>query len=77
MHEVRIGVVEVPKELILEIEGEAGEIMKNINTALGKDSGVLWLTDTKGKQVGIPIAKLAYVEIEPLTGVRSVGFGGG
>lgn len=76
MHEVKIGVAEVPKELTLEIEGAADEIVANINTALERPSGLLWLTDTKGKQVGIPIAKLAYVEIEPDRGMRAVGFGG-
>lgn len=77
MQEVRIGVVDVPKELTLDIEGSTDEVVKHINNALEKDSGLLWLTDTKGKQVGIPIAKLAYVEIDPDKGVRAVGFGGG
>lgn len=75
MQEVRIGVVEVPKELTVEIDGPAEDVVNSINAALEKETGLLWLTDTKGKQVGIPVAKLAYVEIDPETAVRAVGFG--
>lgn len=76
MRGIRIGVIEVPKELSLEIEGASDDIVKKVNDALGQESGVLWLTDANGKQVGIPIAKIAYVEIDPERGVRAVGFGG-
>lgn len=75
MQEVRIGVVDVSKELTLEIDGPADEVMNSVNAALKKEIGLLWLTDTKGKQVGIPVTKLAYVEIDPDKSVRSVGFG--
>lgn len=75
MQEVRIGVVDVSKELTVEIDGPADEVMNSVSAALKKESGMLWLTDTKGKQVGIPVTKLAYVEIDPDKSVRSVGFG--
>lgn len=74
MIEVRIGVVESPKELSLEIEEEADAVRKTIDTALnGSDTGMLWMTDKEGKLVGVPISKIAYVEIEPRS-ERSVGF---
>jgi hypothetical protein len=37
--------------------------------------GVLWLTDRKGRRVGIPVAKIAYVEMGEPTAERRVGFG--
>ena len=36
---------------------------------------ILWLTDRKGRQVGVPVAKVAYVELDPPTSDRRVGFG--
>jgi hypothetical protein len=36
---------------------------------------MLWLTDRKGRRVGVPAAKLAYVEIGSASDERRVGFG--
>ena len=36
---------------------------------------MLWLTDTKGRRVGVPADKIAYVEIAADAGGRKVGFG--
>ena len=35
----------------------------------------MWLTDSKGRRVGIPTDKLAYVEISGPDADRKVGFG--
>jgi Protein of unknown function (DUF3107) len=35
----------------------------------------LWLTDSKGRKVGIPTDKLAYVEVAGDSADRKVGFG--
>jgi hypothetical protein len=35
----------------------------------------LWLTDKKGRRVGVPVDKIAYVEIVTDAGGRKVGFG--
>jgi hypothetical protein len=72
--EVRIGVVHTPKELNLDVEGSADEIMQAIEQALGKDDGVLWL-DAKGRKVGVPAERLAYIEIEADADIKRVGFG--
>jgi hypothetical protein len=72
--EVRIGVVHTPKELNLEVEGTADEVMQAIGQALAKDDGVLWL-DAKGRKIGIPAERLAYVEIEADSEAKRVGFG--
>ena len=36
---------------------------------------MLWLTDRRGRQVAVPAAKLAYVEVGPPDGDRRIGFG--
>ena len=71
--EVRIGVTDTPKEIELEIEGDRDRIVKDVESALASGDGVLWLTDRKGRTVGVPSSKVAYVEIAP-TEDRRVGF---
>ena len=77
--DVRIGVTYSPKELDLELEDgtDAAAIRSQVETALGGgESSVLWLTDKRGRQVGIPVGKIAYVEIGTDKGGRSIGFAG-
>jgi hypothetical protein len=74
--EVRIGVLHSPKELTLELDGgSADEVSKQFEDSLKQDDGVLWLTDTKGRRVGVPAERVAYVEIETESGAKRVGFG--
>ncbi len=75
MMEVRIGVLHTPKELSLEIEGSPDDISKSFDAALKQDDGVLWLTDAKGRRVGVPADRVAYLEIETESGAKRVGFG--
>lgn len=74
--DVRIGIVQTVKELEVELgeDAERDAVMADIDTALGGD-GVLWLTDKKGRRVGVPSSKVAYVEIGAPTSERRVGFG--
>ncbi|MGV1003515.1 MAG: DUF3107 domain-containing protein [Candidatus Nanopelagicales bacterium] len=72
--EVRIGVQNAARELMLESTETAEHVVAKVTAAL-KSQGVLNLVDEKGRQVVVPVEKLAYVEIaasEP----RRVGFGG-
>jgi hypothetical protein len=75
--DVRIGVVQSPKEIELELpEGtDADEITAQVEQAVGAESGVLWLTDRRGRRVGIPASRIAYVELNTATDERRVGFG--
>jgi hypothetical protein len=75
--EVRIGVVHTPKELALELDASLDEVKKSIEKALADDDGVLWLTDSRGRVVGVPSERVAYVEIEADGETRRVGFGRG
>src|ERR1019366_99034 len=74
--EVRIGIVQSMKEIevILPEDAKREKVMKEIETALGDDA-VLWLTDRKGRRVGVPAARIAYVELGSPSSERIVGFG--
>ena len=77
--EVRIGVTQVPKEIEIDLGDDADhdELVKQIDAALAnaEKGGMLWLTDRRGRRVGIPAAKVAYVEIGSPADERRVGFG--
>ena len=73
--EVRIGVVHTPKELTLDIDGGVEEAFKTIDKAIKGGDTMVWLTDSKGRRLGIPTDKLAYVEIAGADADRKVGFG--
>ena len=71
--EVKIGVQQAQRELVVEVNETAEAVEKLVADALASDSGMLALTDTKGRRVVVPGAKVAYVEIG--TGVAgTVGF---
>jgi hypothetical protein len=74
MVEIKIGVQHAPRELTLETDQTADELEKAISAALAGKSGLLTLTDEKGRKVIVPAEKLAYVEIGEPTAHR-VGFG--
>ncbi len=65
---IRIGMIQTPKELEVELEeGEGDQIVDDITKAVVGDSGMLWLTDRKGRRVGVSTSKLAWVEVGPDT----------
>jgi methyl coenzyme M reductase beta subunit len=74
--DIRIGVVQSGKEIDVDLgdKADAAKLVKEIESVLGDDTKVLWLTDRKGRKVGIPSARVAYVEITPHED-RRVGFG--
>jgi hypothetical protein len=69
--EVKIGVQNANRELVLDTDQSGDDVEKAVSHAL--DSGVLSLTDSKGRRVVVPADKLAYVEIGSPT-VGQVGF---
>ncbi|MBW3611168.1 MAG: DUF3107 domain-containing protein [Actinobacteria bacterium] len=77
--DVRIGVTYSPKEIDVELgdDADATTLQSEIDGVLAGGDGVLWLTDRKGRQVGVPVAKVAYVEIGSPHDERRIGFGGG
>jgi len=75
--DVRIGVKSSPKELevLLSEDTDGDAVREHIDTAFAQ-GGTLWLTDRRGRQYGIPIDKVAYVEIGTSDKGRRIGFGG-
>jgi Protein of unknown function (DUF3107) len=75
--DVRIGVKNSPKELevVLSDDTDGDAVREHIDTALS-DGGTLWLTDRRGRQYGVPVDKVAYVEIGSTNANRRIGFGG-
>ncbi len=75
--EVRIGVTYTPKEIEVELGDDADrdEVAKLVEEAVAGEDRVLWLQDRRGRRVGVPSAKLAYVEIGSGYEERRVGFG--
>ena len=70
--EVKIGIQNVAREVVLEASGSEAEIEAAVQAAL--DGGALVLTDDKGRRVMVPAGALGYVEVgEPSRG--RVGFG--
>jgi len=73
--EIRIGVVHTPKELNVELDGTADEIVGTINQALADGTAILWVTDTKGRRIGVPTERIAYIEVDEDGANKRVGFG--
>jgi hypothetical protein len=73
--EIRIGVVHSPKEVRVEVDGDGAEQVQAVEQALAGKESVLWLKDKLGNRSGVPVDKIAYVEIEADHGTRKVGFG--
>jgi hypothetical protein len=72
--EVKIGVQHANRELVLESEQTPEEVQELVAEALTGKSGLLQLTDEKGRRVLVPSDRLAYVEIGEVS-IRKVGFG--
>ena len=54
---------------------QADAVVADIEKLLKTGDGVLWLTDRKGRRIGVPVVKVAYVEVGAPSPERRVGFG--
>jgi Protein of unknown function (DUF3107) len=72
--DVKIGVIYTAKEMMLDVDGSADELKATIDAAVA-NGPLLWLTDSKGRRVGLPTDKIAYVEIGSDDTAHKVGFG--
>jgi hypothetical protein len=62
--DLRIGVVNVARELSVELadDTDSDALRDDIEAAIMSD-GMLWITDRHGKRIGVPVDKVAYVEV--------------
>jgi hypothetical protein len=65
------------KELVVDLDEamDGDAVRAELNTAMANPDGVFWLTDRRGRQVGVPVARLSYVEIGSPDATPRVGFG--
>ncbi len=71
--EVKIGVQFANRELVIDSPMTGDEVAAAVSEALSGDSGLLLLTDSKGRRVIVPGEKLAYVELGSPS-IGQVGF---
>jgi len=76
--DIRIGVTQAPRELAIELADDVDrdDLKSRVEAALAGTADTLWITDKRGKDVGVPAAKIAYVEVGSPEGDRRIGFGG-
>ncbi|GAA4444346.1 DUF3107 domain-containing protein [Actinokineospora soli] len=71
--EVKIGVADTARELVLNSTLTPDEVEALVADALKNGSGQLVLVDDKGRRYVVPSTRVAYVEIGSAD-VRKVGF---
>lgn len=75
--DVRIGVTQAPREISIEVDDDQRDDVKSrVEAVLSGAADVLWITDKRGRDVGVAGAKIAYVEVGSADGDRRIGFGG-
>jgi len=71
--DIRIGIINSPREINFESSQTAQEIESLVATALESESKFVKLTDSKGKLFIVPVATIGYIEIGSES-TRRVGF---
>lgn len=72
--QVRIGVQNVPKELVVDTAQSADEVQDALSEALVEPRGVFVLQDRRAGRIVVPAERVGYLEITE-DEQRSVGFG--
>ncbi len=73
--EIRIGIINTPREISFETNESASDFENAVNTALESGKPVVRLTDAKGRVYLVNTGSIAYVEIGS-DAARRVGFVG-
>lgn len=73
--DIRIGIVNSPRELNFETDGTAAEVRARVEQAFTAGDAFVSFTDTKDKEFLVPVASIAYLELGTDT-TRRVGFVG-
>jgi hypothetical protein len=71
--EVKIGIADTAREILLTSDLAPDEVEALVNDALKNPQGTLVMVDTKGARYVVPSARVAYVEIGKAD-ARRVGF---
>ena len=69
----RIGIADTGREIEVEA-GSRDEIVKRLEDAFTDGVPILWFQDAKGRDIGVPLERIAFVELVE-SPEKSVGFG--
>ncbi|MBK5217597.1 MAG: DUF3107 domain-containing protein [Propionibacteriales bacterium] len=72
--EVKIGVKYATRELSVDTESTQDKVLAQLREALESDSGLLTLSDAKGRTIAVPADKVIYLSFAE-ENIRKVGFG--
>lgn len=73
--DIRIGILNSPRELAFESSQSADEVEKAVSAAIEKGAPLVAFTDDKGKRYVVPTGTIGYVEIGT-DSARRIGFVG-
>ncbi len=75
--DIRIGIAQSASIIELEMgdDIDRAALKSDIDSSLAKEDGVLWLTDRRGKDVAVPVSRVAFIEISKDDAERRIGFG--
>ena len=71
--EIKLGIVQVAREITLETQESGDEISSRLASAVDSN-GIFELADVKGRKILIPADRIGYVELGS-PNARPVGFG--
>jgi hypothetical protein len=77
--DIRIGVTQASREIAVEVDDDVKvrqALKASVESAMKGEIDTLWITDKKGRDIAVPAAKIAYVEIGSANADRRIGFGG-
>lgn len=74
--DVRIGVTYSVREIEVQLDDatDRATVRAQVDEVLASKDKVLWLTDKKGREVGVPSGKIAFVELGAAEDERAFGF---
>ena len=70
---VRIGVADTNRVVEFEVD-DPDAFEATADRAFAGGDKLLWIEDAKQRRIGIPVARVAYIEIETQAALPSVGF---
>ncbi len=74
--DLRIGIADNPQPITVTVADDADRdaLKASVEAAMRGESAVLWITDSKGREVAAASSRLTYVEIGPASS-NPIGFG--
>ncbi len=70
---VRISMSRSPREVELDIDDLAG-FKGEVSKLYADEQQIWWVTDIKGKELGLPVEHIGHIEIDTADSERHIGF---